>query len=74
MTLLEKFVSFANALPSDRMESVEENLAALMLSLSNKYGFSESEQAEIDRRFAIADAEFSSESDITKIFGKPFSA
>jgi regulator of sirC expression with transglutaminase-like and TPR domain len=74
MTMLEKFVSFANALPSDRMESVEENLAALMQSLSDKYGFSESEQTEIDRRSAIVDPEFSSKSDITKIFGKSFSA
>ena len=74
MTVLEKFVSFANALPSDRMESVEEHLAALMQILSDKHGFSESEKAEIDRRSAIADPEFSDASDITKIFGRPFSA
>ncbi len=74
MTMLEKFVSFANALPSDRLESVEENLAALMMSLSDKYDFTDSELAEIDRRFAKADPEYSSTNDITQIFGKPFSA
>jgi hypothetical protein len=74
MTMLEKFVSFAKALPSDRLESVEENLAALMVSLSDKYDFTDSELAEIDRRSAKVDPEFSSTNDITKIFGKPFSA
>ncbi len=74
MTMLEKFVSFAKALPSDRLESVEENLAALMESLSDKHGFSDSELSEIDRRSAIVDPEFSNPSDITKIFGKPLSA
>jgi hypothetical protein len=74
MTMLEKFVSFAKALPSDRLESVEENLAALMVSLSDKYDFTDSELAEIDMRSAKDDPEFSSTNDITKIFGKPFSA
>jgi hypothetical protein len=74
MTMLEKFVSFAKALPSDRLESVEENLAALMVSLSDKYDFTDSELAEIDRRSAKVDPELSSTNDITKIFGKPFSA
>jgi hypothetical protein len=74
MTMLEKFVSFAKALPSDRLESVEENLAALMESLSDKYCFSDSELAEIEKRSAIVDPEFSQPGDITKIFGKPFSA
>ncbi|MEY4501101.1 MAG: hypothetical protein RIS52_991, partial [Pseudomonadota bacterium] len=59
-TMLEKFVSFAKALPSDRLESVEENLAALMVSLSDKYDFTDSELAEIDMRSAKVDPEFSS--------------
>jgi regulator of sirC expression with transglutaminase-like and TPR domain len=74
MTMLEKFVSFAKALPSDRLESVEESLAALMESLSDEYGFSDSELAEIEKRSALVDPEFSNPTDITKIFGKPFSA
>jgi hypothetical protein len=74
MTMLEKFIFFAKALPLDRLESVEESLAALMESLSDKYDFSDSELAEIDRRSAMVDPEFSKPSDIIKIFGKPFSA
>jgi hypothetical protein len=74
MTLLEKFMSFAQTLPADQLEAVEASLAALMESLSEKFGFSPQELAEIDRRVADPAPEFSSQQDIAKLFGRPFSA
>ena len=74
MTSLEKFISFAQALPADQLESVEASLSALMESLSEQYGFSPDELAEIDRRTANPDPEFSSQASIARIFGRPFSA
>lgn len=57
MTSLEKFVSFAQALPADQLESVEASLSALMESLSERYGFAPEELAEIDRRVANGNPE-----------------
>ena len=67
MTSLEKFVSFAQALPADQLESVE-------ASLSEQYGFAPEELAEIDRRMADPDPQFSSKADIAGIFGRSFPA
>lgn len=74
MTMLEKFIAFAKGLPADRLESVEEVLAALMESHSEKYDLTADQLAELDRRVAEERPEFSAEEDITKLFGKPFSA
>jgi hypothetical protein len=74
MTSLEKFVSFARALPADQLESVEASLSALMESLSEQYDFAPEELAEIDRRIADPDPQFSSKADIAAIFGRSFPA
>lgn len=74
MTSLEKFISFAQALPAGQLESVEASLSALMESLSEQFDFSPEELAEIDRRVADPDPEFSNKADIARIFGQPFSA
>ena len=74
MTSLEKFMSFAQALPADQLEAVEASLAALMESLSEQFGFSPQELAEIDQRLANLAPEFSSQADIANLFGQPFSA
>lgn len=74
MTMLEKFMAFAKGLPADRLESVEEVLAALMESHSEKYDLTTEQLAEVDRRVAEERPEFSDPKDITKLFGKPFSA
>ena len=74
MTSLEKFISFAQRLPADQLEAVEASLSALMDSLSERFDFSAEELAEIDRRAADPAPRFSSPTDITKIFGKPFTA
>jgi hypothetical protein len=74
MTMLDKFIAFASALPDDQRESVEESLAALMESLSAEFDFTPEELAELDRRVAEPNPKFSDPDDITKIFGKPFRA
>jgi hypothetical protein len=74
MTSLEKFFSFAQRLPADQREAVEEALAALMDSMSERFSFSARELAEIDRRAADPAPEFSDPDDIARIFGRPFSA
>ena len=74
MTMLEKFMAFAKALPADRLESVEEVLAALMETYSDKYDLTADQLAEMDRRVAEENPEYASQEAITAIFGKPFSA
>ena len=74
MTILEKFLQFAERLPTDRLNSVETALAEIMESYSDRYGFTSSEQQMIDQRVAETEPAFSSSEDIAKLFGKPFSA
>ena len=59
MTMLEKFMAFAKGLPADRLESVEEVLAVLMESHSEKYDLTADQLAELDRRVAEERPEFS---------------
>jgi hypothetical protein len=73
MTILEKFLSFAERLPADRLNSVETVLAEIMESHSDRYGFSTSEQQIIGQRVAETSPAFSSSKDNAKLFGRPFS-
>lgn len=72
MTVLDKFLSFAKALPADQLESVEESLAALMESMSPQYDLTAAELADLESRMAEPNPEFSDPADIARIFGKPF--
>ena len=72
MTLLESFVNFAKALPTDRREALEEVLADLMAAHSSDAEFTSEELAELDRRFAEERPEFAAPYEIEAIFGKPF--
>ena len=74
MTMLEKFMAFAKGLPADWLESVEQVLAALMESHSEKYDLTTDQLTELDQRVAEERPEFSDSEDITRLFGKPFSA
>lgn len=74
MTVLEKFISFTRELPAERLQSVESALATLMETYSGQHEFSADELAELDRRAAESNPTFSNPDEITKIFGKPFSA
>ncbi len=74
MTVLEKFLQFAERLPTDRLTCVEIALAEIMESYSDRFAFTQVEQQIIDQRVAESAPEFASKEDISKIFGKPFSA
>ena len=72
MSVFDKFIAFANGLPADQRESVEEALAALMESLSAKFDFTPAELADIESRMNDPNPEFSDEGEIARIFGKTF--
>ena len=74
MTVLEKFITFAKALPSNERESIDEVLASLMRSHGAEFDFSPPELSELDRRLADPHPEFADPEEITRLFGKPFSA
>jgi len=74
MTVLDRFISFAKALPADRRDPMEEALAALMASYSPEHEFSASEGAELDRRAGSTKPEYADPVAIAEIFGKRFSA
>ncbi len=74
MAILEKFLQFAQRLPADRLSSVEAALAEIMASHSERYEFSAAELSTLDQRVAEDKPAFSDSGDITKLFGKPFSA
>ena len=52
MSILEKFVAFAEALPDDRRIEIEDILSSLMGGDSADDEFTEEELAELDRRCA----------------------
>ena len=74
MTILKKFLHFAEHLPADRLNSVEAALAEIMESCSDGYGFTASEQQLIDQRVTETKPAFSSSEDIAGLCGKRFSA
>jgi hypothetical protein len=74
MTVLDSFIAFASTLPPEQREVVDEALVALMDQLSGEHDFSAAEVEEIERRIAESNPEYADPADITRIFGKPFSA
>ena len=74
MTILEKFVSFAQQLPADRLKSVEAALAAVMETYAEGYDLTAAELNIIDQRVAETQPEFADPDEVTKLLGKPFSA
>jgi hypothetical protein len=74
MTVLETFMSFAKQLPADRLRSVESALASVMQTYSEDYEFTGTELQTVDQRLADPDPRYSDSKEISKLFGKPFSA
>jgi hypothetical protein len=74
MTVLERFLQFAERLPAERLSAVEAALAEIMASHSERYDFSAAELSVLDQRVAEEKPAFSDSRDIAKLFGKPFSA
>jgi hypothetical protein len=71
MTMLEKFVAFAEKLPPERLESLEQVLEDLMAAYSAD-DLTPEEIAETDRRLAEKNPEYADPEDIAAIFGKKF--
>ena len=67
-------MAFAKTLPADQLESVEEVLAALMESHSEKYDLTADQLAELDKRMVEENPEYASPEAIAAIFVKPFLA
>lgn len=72
--MLEKFMSFAQQLPADRLASVEVALAALMTTYSDGHDFSATELDTLRQRVAEDKPAYADPGAIAKLFGKPFSA
>jgi hypothetical protein len=73
MTILEKFLHFAERLPAEGLMNVEAALAEIMDSYSPLYDFSANELSLIDQRVAETHPQYASSEDISNVFGKPFS-
>ena len=52
MTILEKFVAYAEALPADDRRGIEDFLASIMEAASPEFDLTAEQLAEIDRRLA----------------------
>lgn len=72
MTLIDKFVAFAKALPADRRAPVEEALGSIMATLADDTAFTTNDLTELDRRLAEPKVEYLSGEEITELLGKPF--
>lgn len=72
MTILDKFIAFARALPAEGREQMDLALAALMDSYDSRYDFTAEELNELRRRAEETDPQYSDPQDIAEIFGKPF--
>ncbi|WEK45892.1 MAG: hypothetical protein P0Y56_12770 [Candidatus Andeanibacterium colombiense] len=71
MTTLEKFVAFAEALPSERRQEVEDLLADLMAAEGAEGDFTAEELAELDRRLANPNPRYADPKDIAVVSGLP---
>ena len=73
MTMLEKFVAFAQGLPTEQRERLEIYLDDLMQSIASDDHFTADELTELDRRAAEANPVYANPAEIAAIFGKSFS-
>jgi hypothetical protein len=71
MTVLDKFVSFAKALPAEQLEAVEASLAEIMESMSDDSDFTPEELAELDRRMADPNPRMADDAAVERLLGRP---
>ena len=71
MTVLDNFIAFARALPAERLEAMDDALAALMESYAKEYDFTSEEMADLRRCAGETDPEHFDPDEIARIFGKP---
>ncbi|WP_417323144.1 hypothetical protein [Erythrobacter aureus] len=70
MTMLEKFVAFAQSLPAESRHAVEGTLAVMMASYSDEGAFTSIELDELDRRVAEPNAEYVAPEAIADLLGR----
>jgi hypothetical protein len=68
MTVLEKFMAFAEALPSAERQEVETLLASIMDAHAGEFDLTVEELAELDRRMAGPNPEYADPAEIEAIF------
>ena len=71
MTILEKFIAFAERLPAASREEIEAALTALMDSHAREYDFSPEELAELDRRVAEPRSGFADSDEVDRLLRRP---
>ncbi len=71
--MLESFLRFARELPAEKLDEVEDALAAIMASFNQGDAFTPVEMAELNRRLQVSDPEYASDDAVRAIFGKSFS-
>lgn len=74
MSILEKFVAFANNLPAHRQDEIDAALAALMDSFSSGLAFSPGELTELDRRMSAPKPCFADPDVIAGLLGRSLPA
>jgi hypothetical protein len=72
MTILEKFNAYAERLPPERRQEIDDLLASIMEADSPDFDFTPDELAELDRRMAGPNPEYADSKDIADIFGTTF--
>jgi len=68
MTILKKFVAFAETLSAEERREVESLLASIMYGRSVEFELTAEEEAELDRRMAEPDPEYAGPEEIEAIF------
>jgi predicted house-cleaning noncanonical NTP pyrophosphatase (MazG superfamily) len=70
MSILERFVEFARALPDKDRQSVEDLLDSIMRTASDS-GFADEQLAELDRRMAEENPEYATDEEVAAVFERP---
>jgi hypothetical protein len=68
MTVLEKFMAFAEALSSAERQEIEALLASIMDAHAGEFDLTVEELAELDRRLADPNREYADPAEIEAIF------
>jgi hypothetical protein len=69
MGIIESFVSFAEGLTGQRRKALEAELAALMESYSERFGFTAEELEDIEQRLAESNPTFATADEVEAVLG-----
>ena len=68
MSVLEKFVAYAEAQPEERRREIDAILASIMDPESPEFEFTAEELAELDRRMADPDPKYADPTEVEAVF------